>query len=625
MDRDLSTVFATMQGIRHADGMKATEIDVRYPRPGLVRRSWLSLDGTWELAYDDADEGLAERWWDPGSAHAFDERIEVPFPPESPASGIGRREIHPVVWYRRRVTDDELGQRGDDRVVLHLGAVDHLARVWVDGHLVADHAGGMSPIAVDVTDSLDRDRDEHLLVVRAEDDPTDPEQARGKQDWREKTQDIWYERTTGIWQPVWAEVVPRDHVTDLAWVPDPAHGLRGTITLARRPRTPLEVEVSVTLGEEVLAGATVVTDDRVVEVDVAIAALRNGQDRARLLWSPEHPTLLDIAVRVRDVESRAVVDEVAGYTGLRTVEVSGGQFRLNGWPYYLRAVLNQGYRPHTHLASRDADELRAEVETIKAMGFNCSRNHQKSEDPRWLYWADRLGLLVWAEAAAHYGFSAAAVERFVPEWLSLVRRDRSHPSVCLWVPVNESWGVPALATDAAQRSYTQGLASLTRAVDPTRPVVSNEGWEHVDSDVLGLHDYTADPDELRERYATAASVRRVVVDGRTPHGRRPVVSIGQLRAFEAGETPVMVTEFGGISLTREGDSWGYATVGSDSEYAALLQGLFDALRASEELSGFCYTQLMDTGQETNGLLYADGSPKLPLDTIRQIVTGQKEG
>ena len=601
-------------------------MDGTYPRPGLVRTSWSSLDGTWEFSYDDDDQGMAERWWDRGTPHEFADRIEVPFPPESPASGIGRREIHPVVWYRRTIEDSDLGARAEgDRVLLHLGAVDHMAHVWVDGQLATTHAGGMSPISADVTDVLDHGRDQHVIVVRAEDDPTDPDQARGKQDWRERTQDIWYERTTGIWQPVWAEVVAPDHVASLVWTPDPAHGVRGQVTLSRRPRVPLELEVVVTLDEEILAETTVVTRERVVTVDLALDALRNGQDRPRLLWSPEQPTLLDIAVRLRDGESGKVVDEVASYTGVRSVGMDAGTFRLNGRPYYVRAVLNQGYRPDTHLAARDTGVLRSEVETIKEMGFNCARNHQKSEDPRWLYWADRLGLLVWAEAAAHYGFSPAAVERFVAEWLAVVRRDRSHPSVCLWVPVNESWGVPDLADDEAQRSYTQALASLTRAVDPSRPVVSNEGWEHVDSDVLGLHDYTVDPDELRERYATPESVRRVVVDGRTPHGRRSIVSETQLGAFEAGRTRVMVTEFGGVSLAAPDDeSWGYTTVGSDSEYAALLEGLFDALRASDEVTGFCYTQYMDTGQETNGLLYSDGSPKLPLDTIRQIVTGVKE-
>jgi hypothetical protein len=321
---------------------------------------------------------------------------------------------------------------------------------------------------------------------------------------------------------------------------------------------------------------------------------------------------------------------VTGYLGLRPVSVRGGWFELNGRPYYMRSVLNQGYREQTHLASRGSEELRAEVELTKAMGFNAVRVHQKAEDPRFLYWADRLGLMVWGETAGAYEFSATAVAMLTTEWLELVRRDRSHPCVVAWVPVNESWGVQDISTVTAQQQFVRSLASLTRALDPSRPVMSNEGWEHVDSDILGLHDYTDDAEELRERYATRAAVSDLVLSARTPHGRRPLLGRPQLEAFLAGDTPLMITEFGGVSLSgadaAEGadDAWGYTNASSGSEYAQLLLGLFDALRASSEVSGFCYTQYMDTGQETNGLLFMDGTPKIPIEDIRRIVTGEAD-
>jgi beta-galactosidase/beta-glucuronidase len=389
----------------------------------MCREQWTGLDGTWELTYDDEDQGLAERWFT-GST-TYSDRIEVPFPPESPASGLGRREFHPVVWYRRRFSPDEVAPEGlgGRRLLVHFGAVDHLARVWCDGQLVATHAGGQTPFTADVTDALDRGADSHVLVVRAEDDPTDPDQARGKQDWRERPHGIWYERTTGIWQPVWAECVPHERVEAVAWRPDPARGLSGEVTLSRRPAGPADLEVTVSLGDEVLAVQSTLVRGRVVTLDLAIDALRNPHDRDRLLWSPEQPTLLDIEARLRDRASGEDLDAVTSYAGLRTVGVERGAFRLNGQPYFLRAVLNQGYRPETHLASRDTGELRREVETIKALGFNSVRLHQKCEDPRWLWWADRLGLLVWAESGSAYAFSTAAVARFVPEWNAVVERD----------------------------------------------------------------------------------------------------------------------------------------------------------------------------------------------------------
>jgi beta-galactosidase/beta-glucuronidase len=610
--------------------VRATLQDGSYPRPMLCREHWISLDGEWEFSYDDTDEGVAARWFDQPGPGPFTRQIRVPFPPESAASGIGDRGIHPVVWYRRRIPRESLleGATGQRRVLIHFGAVDFRAQVWCDGQLVGGHVGGQSPFTADVTDAMaaSAGTGDVVLVVRAEDQPDDLEQPRGKQDWREKPHGIWYERTTGIWQSVWAETVPEIYLTDVAWIPDVAGAaVHGQITLAKRPPRGLMLELTVRLGEEILAELSVVPQDKTTAVDVPLAALRNGQDRARLLWAPEHPTLLDVEVVLRDRQSGLVIDAAASYTGLRTISVGMGSFQLNGQPCYLRAVLNQGYRPQTHLAAEGPAQLRAEVDMIKQMGFNAVRVHQKAEDPRFLFWADRLGLMVWAETAAAYVYSATAVTLLVTEWTELIRRDRSHPAIVVWVPVNESWGVPDIASSPAQQNFARALASLTRALDPSRPVVSNEGWEHVDSDILGLHDYTGDAEELRARYATRQATEEVVRSAHGPQQRRPVIGDQQLRGFTEGNAPLMITEFGGVSLASADNTWGYTDTRSDTEYASLLRQLFDALRVSRDVAGFCYTQFMDTGQETNGLLFEDGTPKLPLETIRQIVTGTKDG
>lgn len=607
--------------------MRASEQDGAYPRPLLCREGWTSLDGAWEFAHDDSDAGLAGRWFDPAKDDAFDLRIEVPFPPESPASGVGARGFHPVVWYRRALARADLpGDPGEqDRVLLHFGAVDHRARIWLDGEPAGEHVGGQTPFTVDVTQAFAAAADPetgHVLVVRAEDDPHALHQPRGKQDWREKPHGIWYERTTGIWQSVWLEVVPVLHLVDVAWTPDLSScRVHGEITLSAVPSETVRLSVRLSLGDEVLADVSCAAAGEVVQLDITVPALRNGQDRARLAWSPETPHLVDAEVVLDDPRTGAEVDRATSYVGLRDVSVGGGCFRLNGQPYYTRSVLDQGYRPETHLASRGSDELRAEVELIKAMGFNAVRVHQKAEDPRFLHWADRLGLLVWGETAGTYVFSPAAVTLLTSEWMDLVRRYRSHPSVVVWVPINESWGVQDIATSSAQQQFAQSLVSLTRALDPSRPAVSNEGWEHVDSDILGLHDYTVDADRLKARYLDREAAVDVVLAAHGPAGRRPVLNDAQAQRFLDGRAPLMITEFGGVSLSTDEESWGYAQVGSPEEYADRLTGLFDALRASTEIVGFCYTQLMDTAQETNGLLFADGTPKLPLEDIRRIVTG----
>ena len=617
--------------------MRATQQDGSYPRPMMCREAWTSLDGTWRFAHDDADVGRDEHWSDPAQESRFDQDIVVPFPPESPASGVAARGFHPVVWYRRTLDRDLLppastGESSGDagaapRVLLHFGAVDHRAQVWVDGRLVADHVGGQTPFTADITAALAAagtdGPHEPVLVVRAEDDPHAVHQPRGKQDWREQPHGIWYQRTTGIWQSVWLEVVPADDVVDVAWeVHATSSVVSGEVTLGRAPARPLAVEVTLSLGDETLAEVSCAVTREVTQVEVPVPAMRHGQDRARLLWTPEDPNLVDVQVVLRDTGSGEEVDRVASYLGLREVGVGGGSFLLNGHPYYTRSVLNQGYRPQTHLASRGSDELRAEVELIKAMGFNAVRVHQKAEDPRFLYWADRLGLLVWGEVAAAYAFSTNAVALLMREWTDVVLRYRSHPSVVVWVPINESWGMQDIAALTRQQQFAQAVVSLTRALDPSRPALSNEGWEHVDSDVLGVHDYTTDADQLRDRYRDRRSVSEALLQGHGPQGRRVVLNDSQAERYTAGQAPLMITEFGGVSMSQVEGSWGYEVVTSPDQYTEVLTGLFDALRASSEVVGFCYTQFMDTGQETNGLVTADGVPKLPVTTLYKIVTGR---
>ncbi|HEY0814679.1 MAG TPA: glycoside hydrolase family 2, partial [Pseudonocardia sp.] len=408
--------------------MKASLQDGTHPRPQMIRADWAVLDGPWRFAHDDDGRGLRDRWYDQAGGAPFDREIQVPFPPESSASGIYDNGFHAVVWYRRAVTERDLGVVPGLLSLIHFGAVDHAARVWFDGVPVGEHVGGQTPFTVDVTHLLDGDADRaHLLVVRAEDDPHDPAQPRGKQDWELEPHGIWYHRTTGIWQTVWAESVPPQHVVDLAWTTDPAGaGVRAELTLSARPVEPVFVTIELSIGDEVLAAVTTRVDGPRAAVDIALPALANGQDRARLLWSPEHPALVDARVVVR--ADGAVLDEVDSYLGLRTAAVGRGRFLLNSRPYYVRSVLEQGYWPDTHLAAPSAGALRREVELIKELGFNAVRLHQKVEDPRFLFWADRLGLLVWGETAAAYEFSARAVELLTREWLEIVRRDRSHPS-----------------------------------------------------------------------------------------------------------------------------------------------------------------------------------------------------
>ncbi|MDM7886210.1 sugar-binding domain-containing protein [Curtobacterium citri] len=603
----------------------ASRQDGRYPRPQVVRRDWVDLSGPWSFRHDDEDAGADAGW---AAGVPSPRTITVPFPPESAASGIGDPGFHPVVWYSRTIGHDDLVRAGHGadrpRVLLHFGAVDHRARVWIDGRFVGEHEGGHTPFTFDVTALLAETPDGagHVLVVRAEDDPDDVTQPRGKQDWHEEAHAIWYRRTTGIWQPVWLEAVPTTAIDALRWTP--ASPASTALSVRFRGRVPAGARLRVALrfderDEDLGTTEWDATASRpTLEVIVPVARQRNGQAEDELTWSPETPRLVDAVLTLVD-GSGAVLDVVASYLGMRSVGVGGGRFLLNRQPYPVRSVLDQAFWPESHLAAPHPLAHRQEVELIKALGFNAARMHQKIEDPRFLYWADRLGLMVWGEAPAAYEFSPTAVRRLTAEWTAAVERDASHPSIVTWVPFNESWGIQHVVSDPAQQAYARALVDLTRALDPSRPVIGNDGWEQQDTDVVTIHDYEGDGAVLADTYRDDAARTRAL-EGLAPSGHPQFVG----GAVDRGQ-PVMLTEFGGVRYQAAGrrtEGWGYTAAVDGDDWVARITALYDGVRASTFLAGSCWTQLTDTMQETNGLLHADRTPKVPIEQIRRAVTGR---
>jgi beta-galactosidase/beta-glucuronidase len=578
-----------------------------HPRPRLTRDRWVDLCGTWEFAYDDDNVGLDGRWFE--YPERFLKLINVPFPPESEMSGINDKTYHPVVWYRRNFST----MPGDgERLVLHFGAVDYKAHVWVNGNLVATHEGGHSPFSADITNCLSEATDQ-VVVVRAEDQPLDGTMPRGKQDWQPTPHAIWYDRTTGIWQPVWLEPVPATYITSFHLTPDLP---QSRVTVEAKLNRPHSGWLSVTLrkGEEVLAVQQVHVNKDAFDAVITIPRAQNGQQRNDLYWVPDNPNLITVSA-ILLAEDGTPIDTIESYFGMRSTGIEAGRFLLNDKPFFVRSVLEQGFWPKSHLAAPSADALRQEVELIKSLGFNACRIHQKVEDPRFLYWADHLGLLVWGEMANAYEFNPSAVDRFTREWLSVVDRDRSNPCIVTWTPLNESWGVQDIAQSKAQQAYASALYHLTKALDPTRPVISNEGWEHTHSDIWGIHDYTQHGQQLTDRFGTAEAIARTLGEMKSNRKRGLLVS-----GDDRGQ-PVMLTEFGGISYQpAAGENWmGYATVQTPEEYLGILKEVFDAIYASPDLAGFCYTQITDTQQEKNGLFDENRQPKLPVDKLRDII------
>ena len=567
----------------------------------MTRPDWTDLCGQWQFAYDDADIGMDQQWYERDDV--FDLLITVPFPPESPASGIGNRQFHPVVWYRRSFSTS---RPPGERLLLHFGAVDYRASVWVNGRLVAVHEGGHTSFQADVTAVL-ADDGKNVLTVRAEDPAADMTQPRGKQDWLERPHSIFYERTTGIWQPVWLEPVPAIHIASVRWSPDLLHAtLKVRVDIAGPVAPGLRLSVRLSLRGELLSDDSFAITSRVVQRDLALDPVAITHHRHRYLWAPEHPNLVEAAVTIS--EDGRILDEVASYIGLRSVACSGGRFLLNAHPYFLRLVLAQNYWPQSHLAAPSPQALREEVEWVKQLGFNGVRIHQKIEDPRFLYWCDRLGVLAWGELPSALAFDPVTIGRLTREWLDVLERDASAPSLVAWVPFNESWGVPSLEDDPAQRDAVRALFHLTRAIDPTRPVIGNDGWEHLVSDIFGIHDYTSSGAVLRERYGSAEALHNTLTK------IQPYYRSLTLADRVNTDAPLMVTEFGGITFDPDSqDFWnGYGAVNDATELLDRYTDLVTALLSSPVVTGFCYTQLTDTAQERNGLLDEHRRPKVCL-------------
>jgi len=542
-----------------------------YPRPALRRAAWVTLNGEWAFGA--------------GPDPTFDRSILVPFCAESELSGIGEPPGD-VVWYRRR-----FDAPAAEAVVLHFGAVDYRATVWVNDVEVARHEGGHTPFSAEITAAL-RARD-NVLVVRAEDPLADQTIPRGKQYWKAVPESIFYTPTTGIWQTVWLEPLPLRHIRGLRTRPDLQSGA-------------VDVEVEADGEVEIIA-----------TLEGQVAGRWSGQDRGRMQlehvvpWHPDSPALYDLEARLVDREGRTV-DRLESYFGLRTVETIDGRFHLNGEPFTQRLVLDQGYFPGGLLTAPTDDALRVDIELARSLGFNGARKHQKVEDPRWLYWADRLGFLCWSEMPSFHEHSAEAERRLIAEWTEVVREHRDHPSVVAWVPANESFGLQNI--DPSVRSnFLVRLYKLTHELDGTRPVSSNDGWEHALTDMCTLHDYSP-PAELAMNYRSVEAALQGHAGDHAPYDP----------GFGYRGEPVLVTEFGGLRVSGSG-GWGYSDVRDADQFLEVYAGLIDGLMQPGPVEGFCYTQLTDVEQETNGLLTFDRVPKVEPERIRAATQKPKGG
>jgi len=570
-----------------------------HPRPDFERKNWINLNGEWQFEIDNSRSGLEKGWC---SGKDFSRRIIVPFPPESVLSGVGEKDFMESVWYRRffRVPSEWM----DQRILLHFGAVDYNATVWVNGFKAGSHKGGYTQFTFDISNLVKPDDNE--LVVWAIDECRSGLQPTGKQSHRLKSYGCLYTRVTGIWQTVWLEAVPRQYIKYFRIITDISDGGIFIETHVGGDRGKYSISAHIYDGSNLAAETQIVSHKPACYIHLKVSDPH--------LWSPEDPHLYNLVLKLSSHDG--LVDEVNSYIGFREIRRSGNKILLNNQVRFLRLVLDQGYYPDGIYTAPSDEALKRDIEIAKNMGFDGARLHQKVFEPRFLYWADNLGYLVAGEFP-DWGAdlsNALAREALLDEWIEAVRRDINHPCIIIWTPFNER---SIRADDSASIEFIRRVTRLTRIIDPTRLIIDCSGWTHVDEeiDIYDIHDYDQDPKSIKARYESLIEGKAFSFDLKS--------AVNFLRNMPYSGQPFMLSEYGGTwwnpNERESGESWGYGERPKTlEEFIARYKALTENLLFNRAISGFCYTQLYDIEQETNGLHTYDRRPKVDPKIIWSI-------
>ena len=570
-----------------------------YPRPQFRREDWLMLNGEWEFEFDDKADGINRELY--LGKTQLKQKINVPFAYQYEASGIGVNEKHETVWYRRTFTIDKTHEKKG--ALLCFNGSDYITDVWINGIHAVTHVGGHSPFKADITKLVVSG--ENVIAVRCI-DPFDPTVPRGKQSWNIKPFACWYVPTTGIWQSVWVEFFGADAIDTFTATPDiDTLSFGGEITTLNGVADALTIDVS--FGGKSVKSERISLDGKHTRYSVGLMECDFVDENT--YWSPERPNLYEIDLTLYKAGKQ--IDAAHTRLGMRKISVNAdGYITLNNRRLYQRLILDQGYWKESGITPPSHRSLAEDIAAAKAMGFNGARKHQKFEDPYFYYYADELGYLTWCEMPSAYNFCTAETAAITTEWQSIVAASQPFASVVCYVPLNESWGVRKLLNDKKQQSFAASLYYATKAIDCSRLVSTNDGWENIEAtDIISVHDYSFDSSEFKDKY------RPENFDSLYPHSRR-LMAEGHRHLGK----PAMLTEFGGIAMQSHavGDNWGYNKGATDTDdLYARLANLMSGI-AECGFQGFCYTQLTDVQQEVNGLLDADRKPKADLDRLKNI-------
>jgi beta-galactosidase/beta-glucuronidase len=574
---------------------------MKHPRPDFYRENWLALDGEWEFEFDDCNIGVKNGW--NSISHKLEGKISVPFCFQSKLSNICDTARHEVIWYAR---DISLNLQNSKRVLLNFGAVDYHAVVWVNGNFAMEHCGGYTPFHADITDYLDACGGNARITVRVG-DYCRTSQPRGKQHWDNTPERCWYTPTSGIWQPVWLEFTGAKTMEGIRVTPVVDEQSACVDIKVSRVCSEMRVNWLLSMDGNVISRGAHSVIGCSLKFSISIP-YDDPIDNDKNLLSPDNPKMYDFICEL--TENGSLCDKVTASFGMRKIECRNGAVFLNNHPLYQRLVLVQGYFFDGLLTPPSPECYCNDLKLIKDMGFNGLRMHQKIEDPRFYCYADLLGLLVWEEMPSAYEFCAEEISMLTHEWMEIINRDYNHPCIIIRVPFNESWGVRDILHDKRQQDFAAALRHLAKALDPSRLVNTNDGWEQVATDIVGIHDYESNKSVLESRYKNWNNIKSCGVAGKFLFAN----------GFEYSGEPIIFSEFGGVAIEDgNGDSWGYQDKVCGTEgFIERIAGIMAVIKDSAYLSGFCYTQFSDTQQETNGLLDEERRPKIPISEIRKL-------
>ena len=571
-----------------------------HPNPQWERKTWKNLNGPWEFEFDFGCSAVERRLWE---KKRFDREILVPFCPESRLSGIGYTDFISGVAYRRNfeLSQEELS----GRVLLHFGAVDYEASVYVNGTLVGSHKGGYTSFCFDITKHVAPGP--NTLFVAVKDDVRSGLQPKGKQAHLYASSGCDYTRTTGIWQTVWLEFVPERHIQSAKYYPDPANGKVTVTGLVQGQGT---LQLTALWEDKPVGEAALSVEDGFFTVQLDLSETH--------LWEPGKGGLYTLLLSFGE-------DRVKSYFGLRTAKFQGRKFLLNGKSLFQRFVLDQGFYPDGIYTAPTEEDLVKDIQLSFAAGFNGARLHEKVFEARFLYHCDRLGYLVWGEYP-NWGLDHAhplSTETYLNQWSEAVERDFNHPAIIGWCPFNETWGY---REEREKNALLTSLYKLTKRLDPTRPCIDSSGNYRILSEVYDIHDYDQDTQSFQARWdGLTDRIRETggVIPAEDPFfNSAPEGPSGRAPFFNQpyDNQPIFVSEYGGIRWPDDTvEGWGYGNApATPEEFFARYKGLTEALLNNPEIFGFCYTQLYDVEQEVNGLYTYGRAQKFDIGLIQKI-------